>query len=77
VNENYKRLTFHPRVKKAMRLRIPKGNKDGSEFGYFVNCIVKNKRPFVDGAEGGRSLEVILAAYKSERTGRRIKLPLA
>jgi len=77
VNENYERLIFHPRGKKAVRLAMPKRNREGTEFEHFARCILKNEKPLVDGAEGGRSLEIILAAYKSGKTGRRIKLPLA
>ena len=77
VNENYRRLTFYPRGKKPVRLKVPKRNKDGTEFEHFVSCILKNKKPIADGVEGGKSLEIILAGYRSQKSGRRIKLPLA
>jgi predicted dehydrogenase len=43
---------------------------------HFVNCIVKDKEPMVNGKEGRADLEVVLAAYKSSKTGKPIELPL-
>lgn len=42
---------------------------------YFVACIRDGQRPFIDGEEGRASLEVILAAYESARSGRAVSLP--
>ena len=39
--------------------------------------MVKGVAPSVDGQEGRRSVEVILAVYKAAETGRAVKLPLA
>jgi predicted dehydrogenase len=48
-----------------------------AEFKDFVEAIRKNTKPAVDGHEGRRSVEIILAVYKSAETGRIIDLPLA
>lgn len=43
----------------------------------FVRAIKTGRPPLVDGAEGRRSVEIILAIYQSQATGRIVKLPLA
>jgi UDP-N-acetyl-2-amino-2-deoxyglucuronate dehydrogenase len=43
----------------------------------FVTSIKKGREPLVDGEEGRKSVEIILAIYKSSWTGRRVTLPLA
>lgn len=43
----------------------------------FVKALDKGTAPLVDGREGRKSLEIILAAYKSAETGRRVELPLS
>lgn len=43
----------------------------------FVASIHENRAPLVDGREGRKSVEIILAIYESARTGRSVKLPLA
>jgi predicted dehydrogenase len=46
-------------------------------FKDMVEAIQKNKPLMCDGAEGRRSVELILAIYKSAETGKAVKLPLA
>jgi predicted dehydrogenase len=46
------------------------------QFQDVVDAIKKNRQPAVDGHEGRRSIEIILAIYKSAETGKAIKLPL-
>ena len=41
-----------------------------------LNAIKKGTKPSVDGPEGRRSVELILAIYKAAETGRAVKLPL-
>ncbi len=38
----------------------------------FVKAVVTEGRPLVDGEEGRKSVEIILAIYKSAKTGRRV-----
>jgi predicted dehydrogenase len=47
------------------------------QFQDVVKAIQKRTRPSIDGAEGRRSVEVILAIYKAAETGRAVPLPLA
>ena len=47
------------------------------QFKDFVKAIKTGTKPAVDGHEGRRSVEIILAIYKSAETGKSIQLPLA
>lgn len=41
---------------------------------YFIDCVAKKEKPFVNGAEGAKSMAVILAAYESAESGRWTKV---
>ena len=43
----------------------------------FVRAIETGTQPAVDGREGRKAVELILAIYKSAETGKPVKLPLA
>lgn len=47
------------------------------EFTHFVDCVKNNKQPNVTGEDGRAVLEVIFAAYKSARTGKKVALPFS
>jgi UDP-N-acetyl-2-amino-2-deoxyglucuronate dehydrogenase len=47
------------------------------QFQDVLNAIKKGKKPLVDGPEGRKAIELILAIYKSAETGKPVKLPLA
>ncbi|MEM3104452.1 MAG: Gfo/Idh/MocA family oxidoreductase, partial [Candidatus Bathyarchaeia archaeon] len=42
----------------------------------FVDAILEDRKPRVDGYEGRRSLELIRAIYRSSATGSVVELPL-
>ncbi|MFH5803865.1 Gfo/Idh/MocA family protein [Alienimonas sp. DA493] len=42
----------------------------------FLQAIDSGGEPLVDGREGRKSVELILAIYESQRTGQRVELPL-
>ena len=42
----------------------------------FVDAIRKDRAPAVDGPEGRKSIEIILAIYQSAKTGKKVTLPL-
>lgn len=42
----------------------------------FIKCIKTGSEPLVDGEEGRKSVEIILAIYQSSWTGKRVQLPL-
>lgn len=46
------------------------------QFQDVVDAIREGRQPSVDGPEGRRSVEIILAIYKAAETGQTIKLPL-
>jgi predicted dehydrogenase len=46
------------------------------QFQDVVDAIEKNREPAIDGVEGRRSIEIILAIYKAAETGERVRLPL-
>lgn len=45
------------------------------EFAHFVDCVKHDKPPLLTGEDGRAVLEVILAAYESAGTGRKVRLP--
>ena len=45
------------------------------EFEHFVDCVKHDREPMVNGEDGKAVLEVILAAYASAGTGKKIMLP--
>lgn len=47
------------------------------QFHDLVEAIVDDRPPAIDGREGRRSVELILAIYKAAETGRAVRLPLA
>ena len=46
------------------------------QFKDFLKAVQEGKKPLVDGHEGRKSVEIILAIYQSSWTGKRVKLPL-
>ena len=47
------------------------------QFKDVIKAIKQGSNPKIDGHEGRRSVEIILAIYKAAETGKRIQLPLA
>ena len=45
-----------------------------SQDEHFVNCVLEGKRPAVTGEEALKSLQIVLAALESARTGNEIRL---
>ena len=44
------------------------------QFRDFVEAVRRNRQPAIDGHEGRRSVEIILAVYESARSGRPVTL---
>jgi UDP-N-acetyl-2-amino-2-deoxyglucuronate dehydrogenase len=74
------------REKMASRTHTGGGAADPKAIGYHghmlqfqdvLKAIKTGKRPLVDGPEGRKAIELILAIYKSAETGKPVKLPLA
>ena len=45
------------------------------EFAHFVDCVANDRQPLETGEDGRAVLEIILAAYESAGTGRKVALP--
>ena len=52
------------------------GNGHTSLFADVIDAIENDRTPYVDAVSGRNALEVILAIYKSQKTGMPVKLPL-
>lgn len=52
------------------------GNGHTSLFADMVQAILENRKPYVDAEAGRRALEMILAIYKSQKTGETVYFPL-
>lgn len=46
------------------------------QFRDVMNAIKKGTKPAIDGSEGRRSVEIILAIYQAAKSGKRVELPL-
>ncbi|MCI0360545.1 MAG: Gfo/Idh/MocA family oxidoreductase [Planctomycetaceae bacterium] len=74
------------RQKMASRTQTGGGAADPKAIGYHghmlqfqdvLAAIKQRKQPLIDGREGRKAVELILAIYKSAETGKPVKLPLA
>lgn len=52
------------------------GNGHTSLFADMIDAIENDRKPYVDAVAGRNALEMILAIYKSQKTGMPVKLPL-
>lgn len=52
------------------------GNGHTSLYADVIDAIRSNRNPYVDALAGRNALEIVLAIYKSQRTGLPVKLPL-
>lgn len=52
------------------------GNGHSRLFADMIDAIKNNRKPYVDAVAGKNALEVVLAIYASQKTGKPIKLPL-
>lgn len=53
------------------------GSGHALTFADMIDAINQDRKPFVDAIEGRKALEIILAIYKSQKTGLPVKLPLS
>ena len=53
------------------------GNGHTSLFADVIQAIEEDRTPYVDAYAGRNALEVVLAIYKSQKTGQPVKLPLS
>lgn len=60
---------------KPLRPAVPASSRVGGAYPTFIRSIMTGRPVAVPGEEGRRTLEVVLAAYASVRTGRWVELP--
>lgn len=60
----------------AEKIPVPPNNMMEDELHYFFDCVKKGEKPSVTGLDGRKSLEVVVAAFKSAETKQVINLPL-
>jgi len=53
------------------------GTGHSAQIADMVDAVRENRPPFVTGQMAGQPVRVVLAAYESHRTGRRVELPAA
>ena len=52
------------------------GNGHTALFADMIEAIRDDRKPYVDAVAGRNAVEMILAIYKSQKTGQPVKLPL-
>lgn len=52
------------------------GNGHARIFADMISAIQEDRKPYVDGHDGRNALEIVLAIYKSMKTGQAVDLPL-
>ncbi len=52
------------------------GNGHTSLYADVIDAIQNDRAPYVDAHAGRNALELVLAIYKSQKTGEPVKLPL-
>ena len=52
------------------------GNGHTSLYTDMIDAIANNHKPYVDSVAGRNALEIVLAIYKSQKTGQPVRLPL-
>lgn len=64
-------------VKKEVNVKIDNvyGKGHTPLFKDFIDAINNNRQPLVNGEEGRKAMSIILAAYKSRKTGMPVKFP--
>lgn len=55
---------------------VEEGTGHPRAIAHFIDCVREGRRPLTDGRAGRAALEIALAAYQSEQTGRFVDLPL-
>lgn len=56
---------------------VPPGDPFAEQIRHFARCVLDGREPLTNGPEARRTLEVVVAAYRSAETGSVVKLPLA
>jgi predicted dehydrogenase len=52
------------------------GNGHTPLYADMIDAVISDREPYINGSEGKKAMEIILAAYRSDRDGRRISFPV-
>ncbi|WP_217586624.1 Gfo/Idh/MocA family protein [Lentibacillus saliphilus] len=74
VNVSNEHLRHFTRGEKSLSHVFVGNNKDFDLIVDFIDCVTSGARPSITGFDGLKSLEVALAAYESNRLGKKIQL---
>ena len=74
ILENHKATTFAVKGELSPAPYVYAGPKNIAED--MIQVLTQNKPPAVSGAEGRKSIEIVIAIYRSAQSGRPVKLPL-
>ena len=66
-----------PGILQSLDFELVEGHGHMLQFQDVLKAIKAGKQPLIDGPEGRKAVELILAIYKSAETGKPVKLPLA
>lgn len=69
-------VILRPHDGKAEKIELSPNDAMEVELHYFFDCVKNREQPSVTGLDGRKSLEVVLAAFKSAETKEVITLPL-
>ena len=76
---NFSDETEEDKVNKGLKEETSNvyGNGHTALYADVVDAIKKDRAPYVDAVAGRNALEMVLAIYKSQKTGQPVKLPLS
>src|SRR5262249_37122426 len=57
-------------------LAVAEGPGHPRAIAHFIDCVLESREPLTNGREGRAALEIAMAAYASEESGRLVDLPL-
>ena len=69
-------VTYRHANHDSLRVLYLYGNGHTSLFADMMDAIEHDRKPYVDAVAGRNALEMVLAIYKSQKTGMPVKLPL-
>lgn len=59
------------------KIEVPPAHSFTEELRHFGECILNDKEPLTNGRDARKTLEVVIAAYRSAQEGRVVTLPLS
>lgn len=60
--------------KPTLKIDVEQVDSFRAEIGHFADCIIKDTQPLMSGREARRDLELVMAAYRSAKTGTTVRV---